>query len=103
MQKSIQTEPAGWSAGSSAGANTYVLYAVSQAGAAAPGDGGFGNAATKFAASSALNSLTDASATQAALGPTSGTTNLFYKLDMPTMTSTQASRTITVRYTGTAQ
>ena len=104
VQKNIVTEASGWTAQAAAGADQYVLYAAASVSASAPGDAGFSNAASKFAAGLALNNLTNTGgAVQTTLAATSGTTNLWYKLDMPTTSATQAARMITVRYTGTAQ
>ena len=99
MQKHVLTEPSGWTAAAAAAANVYVLHATAQA--TNPGGAAL-DAATKFLAANALSNLTDNSTTQTALSA-SGTVNLWYRLVMPTATTTQAARTITVRYTGTAQ
>ena len=104
VQKSIVTDAAGWTSGQAAAANVYVLYAAATALSVGPGDAGFSNAGTKFANSSALNNLTGTDGvTPTALAPTSGTINVWYRMDMPTTSSSQAARTVTVRYTGTAQ
>ena len=100
MQKNVLTEPAGWTAQAAAGANQYVLHAIAQA--SVPGAAASLDNATKFLTASALNNLTNAAAAQTTLAY-NGTTNLWYRLDMPTATTSQAARTITVRYTGTAQ
>ena len=100
MQKKVLTEPSGWAAGSAAGINTYVLHAIAQT--TVPGASVSLDASTKFDASNALSNLTDNAAAAISLTAT-GTVNLWYRLVMPTKTTSQATKTITLRYTGTAQ
>ncbi|MDD5657479.1 MAG: hypothetical protein PHF00_09535 [Elusimicrobia bacterium] len=103
MQKSIQIEPSGWTAGDAAGTNVYVLYAATTTLAAPPDTSLFtSNSATKFLPAGGLNGLNDGTAGNGAL-PLAGSTTIWYRLDMPLASSSQAQRTITVRYTGTAQ
>ena len=104
MQKNvlIESTPGGWTAKAAlpAAADQYVLHATAQAGA--PDAAAALNSATIFAAGLALNNLTNNGVTQTALSA-SGSINLWYRLVMPTNTTSQAARTITLRYTGTAQ
>jgi len=99
MQKHVLTEPTGWTAAATAAANVYVLHATAQT--TNPGGAAL-DAATKFLATNGLNPLTDNAAVTTALAY-NGTVSLWYRLVMPTATTSQAARTITVRYTGTAQ
>lgn len=101
MQKNIETEPDGWTAGDAAGTNVYVLYAATTT-LGTPPDTSVFVENTKFQAAKGVNGLNDGTAGDGLL-PLLGNTTIWYRLDMPLASSSQAQRTITVRYTGTAQ
>lgn len=97
-----ESAPSGWTAGTSAGLNTYVLYAATST--ARVGLGSF-TAATQFGALSNVSFLTGSSGSIPVV-PVSGATpyvDVWFKLDMPTAVSSSTGRTITVRFTGISQ
>jgi len=106
VDKRITTEsnPAGWTAGTAAAADTYVLYAATSTVRPATGD--------FVAGTSRLGILNNVSNLQGVGGGTPTITtsggalpsvNLWFKIDMPTSVTAQTARQITVRFTGTAQ
>lgn len=101
VTKQIQTEssPVGWTASTSAGADTYVLYTSTSI--ARPATGDF-IAATRFGAQANSTNLTGLTGTQPTIAPSSAVA-LWFKLDMPQTVTSQTGRTITVRFTATAQ
>jgi hypothetical protein len=101
VDKQIQTQsaPAGWTAGNSAGADTYVLYVATSTFQPNPGD--FITAAHRFGAQANVTNLNGLGGNQPTLAP-ADVADLWFRLDMPTTVTTQAARTITVRFTGTA-
>jgi hypothetical protein len=98
-----QSNPGGWTAAGSQGADQYVLSVTTSA--ARPAAGDF-TAATQFGALSNVTNLTGAAGTQPTITVSGGalpSVDLWFKLDMPTTVSSQSGREITVRFTGTAQ
>ena len=102
VDKRIQTEsaPAGWTAGTAAAGDTYVLYVSTSLTPPDPteftaGDHRFGAEANV----TPLDGLGGSTPTIA----TSNSVDLWFKLDMPTSVAAQTARTITVRFTGTPQ
>ncbi len=102
VDKRIQSEssPAGWTAGAAAGADTYVLYVATST--FQPSPGAFTAGAHRFGAVSNVTNLNGLGGTQPIVA-VGGAVDLWFKLDMPLTVSSQAARTITVRFTGTAQ
>ena len=102
VNKQITADPSGWTGGTSAGADAYVLYVATSA--AQPAPGSFVSA-TQLGAVSNSTALTGTSATTPTLSPTGGgaSVTLWFKLDMPTTTSSQAQKEISLRFTGAAQ
>ena len=102
VDKRIQTEssPAGWTAGTAAGADTYVLYVATST--FQPNPGGFAAGTHRFGAQANVTNLNGLGGNQPTIAP-AGVADLWFKLDMPTSVTSQAARTITVRFTGTAQ
>jgi len=97
-----QSNPVGWTAGTSAGLDTYVLYCATST--AQPSLASFG-ASTQFGAQANVTALTGPAGTSPVM-PTQGTgsfEDLWFRLDMPTNVSSSVSRSITVRFTGTSQ
>jgi len=95
-----QSNPAGWTAGATTATDTYVLYASTSV--ARPAVGDFNNSDHRFGA---LNNIT-ALRGQGGSSPTMAVSNsvdLWFRLDMPTLVTSQVAREITVRFTGTAQ
>jgi len=103
VDKQIQTEstPGGWTAGTAVALNTYVLYVATSTFQPNPGDFTAGD--HRFGAQANVTPLDGLGGTQPTLVPTSGIADLWFRLDMPSTVTTQAARTITVRFTGTAQ
>ncbi len=101
VDKRIQTQsaPAGWTASTSVGADTYVLSVSTSLTVPTHADFAAGH---RFGAESNVSNLTGLAGTQPTLG-VNGTADLWFKLDMPSSVTSQAARTITVRFTGTAQ
>ena len=103
MTKAITTEsnPAGWTAGASAGSNRYVLEVTTAAAQATAEDFSGGTLLTTGG-----NNLVPADGSQITLNPQSGggfySTDLWFRLTMPTSVSDQTAREITVTFTGTS-
>ncbi len=97
-----QSTPPAWTAGSSAGYDTYVLYCAT--GAVRPSLNDF-TPTTVFGAQSASTPLTGSMGISPVLPPTGvgQSVDLWFRLDMPTSVSSQTSRSITVEFTATAQ
>lgn len=104
VDKRIATEssPAGWTAAATAGRDTYALYCATSTVALSLGSYG---GASLFGAQGDITSLTGPYGAQPILTPQGGSSfvDLWFRLDMPTNVSSLTSRTITVRFTGTAQ
>jgi hypothetical protein len=97
-----QSNPAGWTAGATPGIDTYALYVGTAAARMNLTDF---TSATLFGAQGDVTNLTG-SAGQSPILPPQGvgqSVDLWFRLDMPTKVSSLQSRTITVRFTGTAQ
>ena len=102
MQKKIAEEPSGWTAGTDAAPNVYVLYAATTTAAVPPDTSVFtSQSATKFATGLGNNVLDEGDGDTGPL-PLGGSTTIWYRLDMPTASADQTPRTIKVTYTGTA-
>lgn len=101
VDKRIQSDPSGWTAGTAAGANVYVLSAATAA--ARPGLTDFASG-TAFGAALSVSSLTGSSGTgsNVTLSAPGGSAKLWFKLDMPSGVSEGSGKTITVRFTATA-
>jgi hypothetical protein len=101
-QIASQSNPAGWVADTAVGRDHYVLYAATAA--ARLGLSGF-TAATRFGAEGVNTSLTGTTGAQPLLPPTGAgqSVDLWFRLDMPNSLSSLQSRSITVRFTATAQ
>jgi len=97
-----QSDPGGWTAGASAAADTYVLYVATST--SRPSLSDF-SGATLFGAQNNVTPLTGSSGTQPVLPPSGDgqSVDLWFRLDMPTTVSTLTSRTVTIRFTATAQ
>jgi hypothetical protein len=104
MTKAITTEssPAGWTAGGSAGPNQYVLEVTTAAAQAVTADFSAGTLLTTGAG----NNLVPASGAQVTLLPQSGggfySTDMWFRLTMPTSVVDQTAREIKVTFTGTS-
>jgi hypothetical protein len=97
-----QSNPVGWTAGASTGLDTYVLYCATST-VQLPLSR-FGSP-TQFGAQGNVTALSGPGGASPAL-PTQGAgsfEDLWFRLDMPTALSSLAARSITVRFTGTAQ
>jgi hypothetical protein len=97
-----QSNPVGWTAGTTPGLDTYVIYCATST--AQLSLSSFG-AATQFGIQGNVTPLTGPGGTSPIM-PTQGTgsfEDLWFRLDMPTTVSSIVSRSITVRFTGTAQ
>jgi hypothetical protein len=101
-QIQAQSDPSGWVAATTPGADQYVLYVATAA--ARPALGDF-SAATQFGAQGVVSPLTGTTGVQPTLPPTGAgqSVDLWFRLDMPSTVSTLTPRTITVRFTATAQ
>jgi hypothetical protein len=98
-QVTNQSNPAGWTSGTAAAADTYALFASTSTFQPAVSD--FTTGSHQFGAQSnvtALEGLGGATPTIAV----SSTVALWFRLDVPTIVSSQVAREITVRFTGTA-
>ena len=98
-----QSNPAGWTAGTSQSTDQYVLSVTTASAAAVTTDF---TAATQLGVLSNVTNLTGAAGTQPIItvpGGALASVALWFKLDMPTLVSSQIGREITVRFTGTAQ
>lgn len=95
-----ESSPAGWTAGTAAAQNTYVLYVATST--FQPNPGGFTAGDHRFGLLNAVTSLDGLGGSTPTIG-IAGAADLWFKLDMPTSVANQTARTITVRFTGTAQ
>ena len=98
-----QSNPAGWTAAVAVTTDTYVLSVTTAASQAVAADF---TAATQLGALNNSTNLTGAAGTQPIVTIPGGalpSVALWFKLDMPTVVTSQAQREITVRFTGTAQ
>lgn len=95
-----ESSPAGWTAGNAAAADTYALYVATAA--ARPGVSDFSASDHRFGALSDVTTLKGLGGSTPNLG-VSNSVDLWFRLDVPTVVSSQVSREITVRFTGTAQ
>jgi hypothetical protein len=77
-----------------------VLYVTTSTYQPQPGD--FTAGSHRFGAQANVTNLNGIAGNQPTLAPT-GVADLWFKLDMPTSVTSQVARTITVRFTGTAQ
>jgi hypothetical protein len=104
IEKQILDEsiPDGWTAGPSRGHDTYALYCATSTTRLNVNDFG---AATLFGAQGVNTLLTGPSGTQPLVPPVGPEKNidLWFRLDMPATVTTLQSRSITVRFTATAQ
>ena len=104
VNKQVLTDPAGWTAATSAGTDQYVLYVATQSAAVTP-------VANDFPSSSKLGAQGNSTSLLGMGGGTpilqtsgaAASTALWFRLDMPTATSSTAGKTITVEFTGVAQ
>lgn len=99
-----ESSPAGWTAGTAAGADTYVLYAATAT--ARPQLTDFSTANHRFGALNNVTALKGLGGSTPVVNTSGGalpSVDLWFRLDMPTTVSAQTSRTITVRFTGTGQ
>ena len=100
-----QSNPSGWTAGVTQDTDTYRLYCATST--ARPSAGDFvANGAPLFGALNNSSNLTGSVGTQPSITIPGGalpSVNLWFRLDMPTVVTSQAAREITVRFTGTAQ
>ncbi len=104
VEKRITDEsvPNGWDAVAAVGlVDEYVLYGATST--ARPGLSEFGSG-TEFTDNLTLNDLTGSSGTGSVpnIDAVSGSVDLWFKIDMPTSVSSQASRTIEIEFDGTA-
>ena len=100
-QITTQSNPAGWTAAALVSTDTYVLSVATST--ARPVTGDF-VAATQLTTSG--TNLTGSAGTQPVLTLSSGglpSVDLWFKLDMPSVVTSQVAREITVQFTGTAQ
>jgi hypothetical protein len=97
-----QSNPSGWTAGATAGLDTYALYCATSTTRLSLSE--FGSA-TKFGLQGNVSALTGPTGTQPLLPPQGAgqSVDLWFRLDMPTAVSSLAGRTITVRFTAAAQ
>jgi hypothetical protein len=104
LEKQItdQSTPDGWTAATSSGTDTYVLYCATSTTRLQLSDF---SPATQFGVEGHVSALTGIAGSQASLPPTGGgdpSADLWFRLDMPTRVTSSTSRTITIRFTGTA-
>lgn len=95
-----ESDPSGWTAGTTAGANTYVLYCATAAARIGLNDFAL---PTKFGAVNNETNLTNAGGTSDPVIAATGSVALWFKLDMPTTVSDSTARTITTRFTAVVQ
>jgi hypothetical protein len=94
-----ESNPAGWTSGTAAAPDTYALYTATSTFQPASSDFSTGNHQL-----GALNTITPLKGLGGST-PTVAVANsvaLWFRLDVPTIVSSQAAREITVRFTGTA-
>lgn len=101
-QITVESNPTGWTAGTTAGLDTYVLYAATSTARLSLGEF---TAATMFGAQANVTWLTGPSGATPSLPPTGAgqSVDLWFRLDMPTAVSNSTPRAMTIRFTGTAQ
>ena len=101
-QISNQSNPIGWTAGSVASMDTYVLYCATAS--VRPLLSDF-SAATIFGAQGQDSALTGLTGITPLIPPfgADATTDLWFRLDMPSGVSDLTSKNITVRFTGVAR
>ena len=92
--------PDGWTAKSTTGLDQYVLYCATSAAHVELADFKSG---TEFLADAVSNKLTGSDGVGDPTIAPGGNVKLWFRLDMPSSVSSQAARTITVRFTATAQ
>jgi len=98
-QVTNESNPAGWTSGTAAAADTYALYTATST--FQPGISDFQTGAHQYGA---LNNVTPLEGLGGST-PTVAVSNsvaLWFRLDVPTIVSSQQAREITVRFTGTA-
>jgi hypothetical protein len=99
-----QSNPVGWTAGTSAGLDTYALYVATSTTRPLLTDYSTGN--HQFGILSNVTALKGLGGSTPVITNPAGalpSVDLWFKLDMPTTVSSQVARAITVRFTGTAQ
>jgi hypothetical protein len=103
VDKRIQTNPADWTAGTTPGPDTYVLYVATST--TVPLDASlFNDSDHQYGTQgnvTALKGLGGSTPNLATSGATS-IADLWFRLDTPTSVTVQTPQTITVRFTGTA-
>ena len=98
-QVTNQSNPAGWTSGAAAAADTYALYTATST---------FQPALSDFTAGNHLFGAINNVTALEGLGGSTPTVNVsnsvavWFRLDVPTIVSSQVAREITVRFTGTA-
>ena len=98
-----QSNPVGWTAAVAVSTDAYVLSIATST--ARPVTGDF-TSSTQLGLVSASTNLTGSTGTQPVITLPGGalpSVALWFKLDMPTVVTSQVGREITVRFTGTAQ